>query len=231
MNVKINGLEKNIGYNFKDKLLLKRALTHSSYANEVKHTESNERLEFLGDSVLSVIVSDYLFKNYKKYPEGELTKQRAALVCEKALSAFARQIKLGDYLILGRGETQNHGSERASILADAFEAVLAAIYLDGGIEPASKFVLGFVLEELNEHIIPDGFVDYKTQLQEVIQQNPQENLQYVLVGESGPDHDKSFTVDVMLNSNMIGRGTGRSKKNAEQEAAKQALSLMGIKYD
>ena len=219
-------LEKNIGYTFKNKDLLTSALSHSSYANEKKGAAgSNERLEFLGDSVLSIIVSEYIFKNFSNLPEGELTKLRASLVCEGSLCAFSKELGIGDFLLLGKGEQQNGGRNRPSILADAFEAVLAAIYLDGGIEPAKAHVLRFVERELKaQH---EHFVDYKTVLQEIIQRNPEEELNYVLVGETGPDHDKTFTVDVMLNSNKIGTGVGHSKKQAEQLAAKQALELMG----
>ncbi len=219
-------LEKNIGYTFKNKDLLTRALSHSSYANEKKGSSgSNERLEFLGDSVLSLIVSEYIFENFPNLPEGELTKIRASLVCEGSLCAFSKELEIGDFLLLGKGEQQNGGRTRPSILADAFEAVLAAIYLDGGIEPARAHVLRFIQRELKtQH---EHFTDYKTVLQEIIQRNPEEELTYVLVGESGPDHNKTFTVDVMLNSNKIGTGTGHSKKQAEQLAAKQALELMG----
>ena len=202
------------------------ALTHSSYANEVKHQiKYNERQEFLGDAVLSIIVSDYLFNNYT-VPEGELTKLRAAIVCEKSLDVMANKIGLGQYLRLGHGEELTGGRTRPSIIADAFEALIAAIYLDSGIESARKFVLPFVTEML-EHEDSLSFKDYKTILQEIIQQNPEEKLVYKLVGEKGPDHDKRFLVDVMLNSNVIGRGEGRSKKNAEQMAAQEALELMG----
>ncbi len=220
-------LEQKIKYSFKDSLLLHRALCHSSYANENKPEEgSNERLEFLGDAVLSIIVSEHIFKYYTHLPEGDLTKIRASLVCEKALSGFAREIDLGNELLLGKGEQNNGGRERPSILCDAFESLIAAIYLDGGIEPASEFVLLFVERELKNHN-QGAFVDYKTTLQEVIQKNPEERVEYVLIDEAGPDHNKSFTVDVMLNSNRIGRGVGRSKKEAEQLAAKEALELMG----
>ena len=219
-------LEERIGYTFKNSKLLNRALSHSSYANEMRLPEgSNERLEFLGDAVLSIVVSEYIFKHFSHLPEGELTKLRASLVCEKSLHGFALQMKLGDDLLLGKGEQQNGGRERPSILADAFEALLAAIYLDGGMENARRFVLQFVKEELQ--VGAEAFKDYKTALQEIIQQNPEEQLQYVLVDESGPDHDKSFTVEVRLNSNVIGTGTGHSKKAAEQAAAGQALELMG----
>ncbi len=222
-------LEEALQYKFKDRKLLERALTHSSYANENRHSEgSNERLEFLGDSVLSIIVAEHIFLNYKNLPEGELTKIRASLVCENALHEFASELKLGDFLLLGKGEQQNGGASRPSILADAFEAVLAAIYLDGGIEPARSHVLRFVDKKLG-CMASVAFKDYKTVLQEVIQQNPEEKLEYVLVDEKGPDHAKIFTVEVHLNSNVIGVGTSGSKKRAEQEAAKQALELMGQK--
>ncbi len=220
-------LQKKLGYKFNNIKLLENALCHSSYANEVRGGyTSNERLEFLGDSVLSVIVADYLFGNFKSIPEGELTKLRASLVCEKSLCTFSRQIELGKSLKLGRGEDNNGGRERDSILADAFEAVLAAIYLDGGMEVAREFVLRFVKEELN-HKDDEVFKDYKTALQEIIQRNPEESVSYILKSESGPDHDKVFEVEVHLNSNVIGKGMGKSKKQAEQMAAKQALELMG----
>lgn len=220
-------LEKAIGYEFKNIALLKTAVTHSSYANEAKrHVQYNERLEFLGDSVLSLIVSDYLFTHDSNLAEGELTKIRASLVCEKSLSEFAMKINLGDFLILGKGEHQTGGNKRPSILADAFEAVIAAIYLDGGMENAKKFVLRFVEPALVSHK-PKAFRDYKTELQEIVQQNPEEKLDYVLVSESGPDHNKHFTVEVHLNSNIIGRGSGRTKKEAEQQSAREALELMG----
>ncbi len=220
-------LEERLGYKFKNINLLKNSLTHSSYANEVRGGfSSNERLEFLGDSVLSVIVSDYIYKHFPNMPEGELTKLRASLVCEKSLCAFSRELHLGEFLMLGKGEEKGGGRERDSILADAFEAVLAAMYLDGGMEVARKHVLRFVLPELN-HTDDEVFKDYKTALQEIIQRNPEEEVTYILTGESGPDHDKLFTVEVHLNSNVIGTGSGKSKKQAEQSAAKQALQLMG----
>ena len=226
MTKSIQQLQDTIGYKFHNPVFLEVALTHSSYANEVKHQLNyNERQEFLGDAVLSIIVSDYLFNNYT-VPEGELTKLRAAIVCEKSLDVMANKIHLGEYLRLGRGEEMTGGRTRPSIIADAFEALIAAIYLDSGIESARAFVLPFVTEML-EHEDSLSFKDYKTILQEIIQQNPEEKLVYKLVGEKGPDHDKRFVVDVMLNSNVIGKGEGRSKKNAEQMAAKEALELMG----
>lgn len=223
-------LENKLGYKFKNINLLKNALTHSSYANEVRNGfSSNERLEFLGDSVLSIIVSDYIFNKFPKMPEGELTRLRSSLVCEKALCEFSRELDLGDYLLLGKGEEKGGGRERDSILADAFEAVLAAIYIDGGMEPAKNHVMNFVLREIKHHSSEDTFKDYKTNLQEIIQQNPEESISYILTDESGPDHDKSFTVEVRMNSNVIGVGSGKSKKQAEQMAAKEALRLMGEK--
>ncbi len=222
----MHGLEENLGYKFNNSDLLSNALAHSSYANEV-HCASNERLEFLGDAVLSIIVADYLYENFKKLPEGELTKLRASLVCEKALCEYSKQLEMGRYIKLGKGEMQNKGQERPSILADAFEAVLAAIYLDGGIKEARRYVMRFILPEIKNHN-SESFKDYKTSLQEVVQRNPEERLTYILIAESGPDHQKSFTVEVHLNSNVIGTGVGSSKKHAEQEAAKQALELMGI---
>lgn len=224
---KLEKLQQSVGYRFKDERLLQRALTHTSYANECNegHNKSNERLEFLGDSVLGIITAEHFYLNFKNLPEGELTKLRAATVCENSLSSFARQLGLGEYLLLGKGEMCTGGSDRPSILADAFEALIAAIYLDGGIEEAKKFVLKYVDKAVEEH---RGFKDYKTVLQEVIQKNPGEVIEYVLVKESGPDHNKRFEVEVHLNSNVIGKGVGTSKKKAEQLAAKEALELMGL---
>ena len=221
-------LERKIGYQFKNKALMKEAITHSSYAKERKsqHIKYNERLEFLGDAVLSIVVSDYIFKNCPELPEGELTKLRASLVCEKSLFEFAKIIDLGKYLILSKGERNNGGAERPSILSDAFEALIAAIYIDGGYEPASKHILNFVIPTIKNSKTKKN-KDYKTTLQEIVQKNPGEKLEYVLVAESGPDHNKHFVVEVHLNSNVIGKGGGRSKKEAEQQAAHEALELMG----
>ena len=220
-------LERKIGYQFKDKSLMKEAITHSSYAKEKKarHIKYNERLEFLGDAVLSIVVSDYIFKHCPELPEGELTKLRASLVCEKSLFEFAKRIDLGKYLILSKGERNNGGAERPSILSDAFEALIAAIYIDGGYEPASKHILNFVIPAIKNSKSKRN-KDYKTTLQEIVQKNPGEKLEYVLVAESGPDHNKHFVVEVHLNSNVIGKGGGRSKKEAEQQAAHEALELM-----
>ena len=219
---------KVLGYTFKNPALLETALTHSSYANEGnRKLNSNERLEFLGDSVLGFVTAGYLFQ-HETGKEGELTRVRASLVCEKALSSYAKKINLGEYLLLGKGEQRGGGAQRASLLADAFEAVIAALYLDGGLQQAEAFILPFIKEELSNQRKPH-FRDYKTQLQEIIQQNPEEQLEYELKGESGPDHNKQFLVEVHLNSNVIGSGKGKSKKEAEQQAAREALKLMG--YD
>ncbi len=222
----LKGLEQKTRHRFKDMVFLETAVTHSSYANERgRGTVYNERQEFLGDAVLSVLVSDYLYRN-TGLSEGDLTKLRANLVCEKSLCGFAKEIALGDYLLLGKGEHNTGGTSRPSILADAFEAVIAAVYLDGGMEAAREFVLPFI-EAATRKTEKKNLNDYKTMLQEIVQKNPQEILSYLLVEESGPDHDKRFEVEVHLNSNVIGRGVGRSKKAAEQMAAKEALELMG----
>lgn len=219
--------EELINYRFNNRKLLIQALSHSSYANENKNPRGcNERLEFLGDSVLSVVVSDYLYKNLNTVAEGDLTKLRASLVCEKSLHGFALQINLGDFILLGKGEENTGGRQRPSILADAFEAVIAAVYLDGGMEAARKHILRFIPKD-PVHGAKMAYGDFKTVLQEVVQKNPEEKVEYVLIGEEGPDHNKRFVVEVMLNSQVIGKGKGRSKKDAEQLAAKEALELMG----
>ena len=225
-------LEKQLGYTFQDRGILTEALTHSSYSNEIKargsEVECNERLEFLGDSVLSLAVTGYLFEKYKEFQEGDLTKIRASVVCEKALAKYAAKIGLGDHILLGHGEDMNRGRERASILSDAFEAVLAAMYLDSGedMEVIKKFVLPLAIAEIGDGRA-EKFVDYKTALQQIVQQVGTEKLEYVLVGEHGPDHDKTFEVEARLNSNVIGKGKARSKREAEQQAACEALSLFG----
>ena len=217
-------LEKNIGYHFRDKSLLKTAVTHSSFANENRGGLAyNERLEFLGDAVLQLVTSEKLFKENPDMPEGRMSKQRAALVCEDALAGYSKEIQLGDFMLLGKGEEATGGRNRPSILADAFEALIGAIFLDGGMDNAKRFVRRFL------DAAHTSLKDYKTLLQEIIQKNPGERLSYVVIGESGPDHDKVFNVEVHLNSNVIGKGTGKSKKQAEQAAAKEALALMGFK--
>ncbi|MBQ2798521.1 MAG: ribonuclease III [Ruminiclostridium sp.] len=219
-------LQERIGYSFKNEKLLEEALTHSSYTNG-KHLKSNERLEFLGDSVLSIVVSKYLFENLTNMPEGQLTKIRAGVVCENALYPFARKIDLGKYIFLGKGEEMTGGRDRHSILADAFEALIAAIYLDGGIEAARGFILPFLppLDKLRDGKFLLG--DYKTVLQEIIQQNPEEKIAYEIAAESGQAHNKQFTANVLLNGQVIGTGIGKSKKEAEQNAAREAIGLMG----
>lgn len=222
-------LEKALGYEFNNKKLLEAALIHSSYANEKrdKAIRSNERLEFLGDSVLNMLTAAYLYRECPDFPEGELTKIRAAAVCEQSLYQFAREFSIGDYLLMGHGEEINGGRQRPSIMADATEAIIGAAFLDGGIEAAEKIVLNAVKDRVKDAMEGKAFKDYKTALQEIVQQNPGEELRYVLASETGPDHNKIFEVEVLLNSNIIGRGEGRSKKEAEQMAAKKALELMG----
>ena len=223
----MKNLQKIINYNFKNPALLKEALTHSSYANEQpQETPYNERMEFLGDAVLSFVSAQFLYEKYPDMPEGRLSKIRSSLVCTQSLSSFAKEIGLNNYLKMGKGETAMGGASRPSVLEDAFEALIAAIYLDGGIDEAKKFILHFLAREVENH--HSNFRDYKSLLQEIIQQNPDEKLSYAVVGTSGPDHDKRFEVELRLNSNIIGKGEGTSKKNAEQQAAKQALELMGV---
>lgn len=220
-------LETRLGYIFDDPRLLQEALIHSSYANEhgMTRVDCNERLEFLGDAVLSTVVARHLYLTMPDVEEGELTKHRAALVCETSLAVFARDIGLGSEILLGKGEAKYHGEERDSILSDCFEAVIAAIYLDGGMSAAERFIQRHVLQET---LAADTARDYKSELQEVIQQNPEEKIRYVHTGETGPDHDKTFTVEIWLNSNVIATASGHSKKAAEQNAARQALELMGL---
>ncbi|MBQ7834245.1 MAG: ribonuclease III [Ruminiclostridium sp.] len=217
-------LEKVIGYEYKNPSYLEEALTHSSYVNG--RSNSNERLEFLGDSVLSVVVSKYLFESLD-VPEGKLTKIRARLVCEDSLYEFAKKINLGANMRLGKGEENTGGRDRRSILADAFEALIASIYLDGGLECAREFIMKFIpsVEVLKSGKLVLG--DYKTVLQEIIQQNPEERIVYEISGEQGAAHEKVFTANVLLNGQIIGTGSGKSKKEAEQAAAKEAISLMG----
>lgn len=227
-------LEEKIGYEFKNIKLLEKALTHSSYANELKakkrFAECNERLEFLGDSVLSIIVSEYLYSKYAQSPEGELTKLRAAVVQSSALASYARSIELGDYLYLGVGEEKNGGRERQSNLENAFEALLASIYIDAGENgklTVKDFLLPFVVAEIKK--IGDTGVhrDFKTELQQFIQQAEGDYLEYVTVDEQGPDHNKTFWVEARLNRNVIGKGSGKTKREAEQNAACAALELFG----
>jgi len=216
-------LQTKLGYKFKDPALLQAALTHSSYANENRKSRMpcNERLEFLGDSVLGMTVAALIYKKKPNMPEGQMTRLRAELVCEKSLSAIAADFGLGGCLLLGRGEEKGGGRERPSILADALEAVLAAIYLDGGLKSATKLIRGFFAKRLDR--IGASITDYKTALQELIQEKHGQSLSYHTIDESGPDHLKSFTVEVRLNDRTVGLGTGKSKKEAEQTAARSAL--------
>ena len=221
-------LEKKLGYSFRDKTLLETALSHSSYANENKALglDSNERLEFLGDSVLGQIVATYLYLRYPKMPEGQMTRLRADLVCETSLHEVAQKLELGRYIKLGRGEEHTGGRERESILADAVEAIIAAMYLDGGIDVSKRFINTYILagfEAEETHSV----TDYKTALQERVQRRAGQVLNYELVSQSGPDHRKTFTMRVTLNGQPIGEGSGRTKKEAEQNAAKSGLEAVG----
>lgn len=217
--------EKKIGYQFQDQKLLTQALTHSSYANERhigKHAD-NERLEFLGDAVLEIVSSEFLFHKYPNHPEGELTRLRASMVCEPTLAFCTRELELGKYLLLGKGEEQTGGRERKSILSDALEAVIGAIYLDGGFANAKEFVHQFVLNDLEHKQL---FYDSKTILQELVQGNFSQELHYHLLNEEGPDHDKKFVVEARIGKDVYGQGVGRTKKGAEQEAAYHTLLLL-----
>ena len=222
-------LEKKLNYTFRNPRLLDEALRHSSYANEHRcdGMGSNERLEFLGDSVLGFVTAEFLFTQHPDMPEGDLTRIRAALVCEESLHEVACKLSLGQYLQLGRGEESGGGRDRTSILADAMEAVFAAVYLDGGIEAASQLIHRCLLEAEREEVVEERRRDYKTALQERVQRQADQVLTYQMVGESGPDHAKIFQTEVCLNGTPIGRGSGHSKKESEQAAAKAALEEMG----
>lgn len=221
----LSELQNAIGYQFQQEGLLRQALTHSSYANEkhMKKHSDNERLEFLGDAVLEIVSSEFLYKNYPNLPEGDLTKFRASIVCEPTLALCTKEMNLGKYLYLGKGENLTGGRNRKSILSDALESVIGAIYLDGGFECARAFVHRFILTDVEHKKL---FYDSKTILQEFVQGNYEEGLNYVLISEEGPDHDKSFTVEARIGEQVIGHGVGHTKKAAEQEAAYQALLLL-----
>ncbi len=212
--------ENKIGYSFKNKKLLEVALTHSSYANENRIQADNERLEFLGDSVLGFVTAEYLFSEFKTQPEGKLTNLRAAVVCEKSLFKFAEKISLGDYILMGKGEEHTGGRNRPSIVSDAFEAVIAAMYLDGGMEAVKPYILGFIKDAVKREV---NFKDNKSLLQEEVQKSKGNVLNYEETGETGPDHDKVFNFVVKLNGEVIGNGSGKTKKEAEQAAAGNAL--------
>lgn len=226
----LNLLEQGLGYKFEDLELLKTALTHSSYANESKMhiSQCNERLEFLGDTVLNLVVSHYLYKKYPFYPEGELTKIRAKVVCEPSLAFAARKIHLGKYLFLGKGEESTGGRERESILADASEALIGAIYMDSDLTTVTNFLISnFETDIVHAVAKGDLFTDYKTELQEKLQKLTRSKVEYKVVKEEGPDHNKIFYMDVSIDKGTIGSGFGRNKKEAEQMAAKEALILLG----
>ena len=222
----IKDLEVDIGYRFNNISLLQNALAHSSYANERWHDslKSNERLEFLGDSILGMVTAEYLYRNFPNRPEGDLTRMRADMVCERSLAVAAEKIGLGKHLLLGNGEEIGGGRQRDSILADAVESVIAACFLDGGMEAARQFINTFVLTEIPTQKLRN--TDHKTALQELVQQKKNQTLSYALVGESGPDHDKQFVVEVSLNGKVVGKGIGSSKKRAEQDAARAAIEAL-----
>lgn len=215
-------IEKNIEYTFQNKDLLRQAMSHSSYINEMKRTgyESYERLEFLGDAVLELITSEFLFEEYKDLPEGKLTKMRASIVCEYTLSSVSRMLQYGDYVLLSKGEEQTGGRNRSSILCDLFESVLGAIYLDGGMDAAKKYVYTFLLTDIEHKTL---FYDAKTTLQEMVQKDGKGVVTYELLEEKGPDHNKSFVTEVLVDGVGIAKGEGTSKKNAQQMAAYQAI--------
>lgn len=231
---KLDQLQENINYKFKDISLLNAALAHSSFINENKKgfNISNERLEFLGDAVIDLIVSEYLYKRFAELPEGKLTKIRASIVCESSLAFAARKIDIGAHMLLGKGEELTGGRNKASLLADAFEALTAAIYLDSGLEKAKDFLLSnFEQEVIYEISKGNLFVDYKTELQESVQKKRKLVVEYRVEKEVGPDHSKRFYIDVIAKNKVIGKGIGRSKKEAEQNAAKYALIQMGEAYE
>lgn len=222
---KLKAFEERINYKFNDRKILRHALTHSSYANEKRMSklDNNERLEFLGDAVLELVTSEFLFTRNPKMPEGDLTKLRARLVCEQTLAACAKEIKVGDYLLLGKGEAATGGSERVSILSDAMEAIIGAIYIDGGFANAKEFICKFILSDIENKKL---FFDSKTILQEIVQSEYKEQLSYELIKEEGPDHNKRFTVVALVNNIQLGIGVGKTKKAAEQEAAYQSILKM-----
>ncbi len=224
-------LEQKLQYRFRNPALLSEALNHSSYANEHRgrHLNSNERLEFLGDAVLGFVTAEFLFLQHPDLPEGDLTRIRAALVCEQSLHEVAQKLELGRYLKLGRGEETGGGRTRTSILADATEAVIAAVYLDGGMEEASALIHRFLLDAEEEEVVEERRRDFKTELQELVQRQAGQELTYRMAGERGPDHAKTFLAEVLLNGTAVGAGEGRSKKEAEQAAAADALARQNPK--
>lgn len=230
----LRSLEDNLNYKFNNRKLLGLAMTHSSYANEYKMgiVENNERLEFLGDAILSLVVSQYLYKKYPNHPEGELTKIRAKVVCESSLAYAAKKIEIGKFLLLGKGEEATGGRVRESILADAAEAMVGAVYMDSDFETANSILLSNFESDI-VHAVAKGdlFIDFKTELQEMVQKKGKSTMEYVVVKEEGPDHDKRFYIDVIVNNESIGSGRGRNKKDAEQMAAKEALIRLGVFHE
>lgn len=226
----LDEIQLNIDYNFKDIKLINTSLTHSSYANEskMKNYENNERLEFLGDVIVNLIVSEYIYHRFPQLPEGELTKIRATIVCESSLAFAAKKINLGNYLLLGKGEETTGGRNRESILADTFEALTGAVYLDGGLTSTREFLLGMFEQEVIYALSKGNlFIDYKTELQEILQKKTKSKIEYKVAKEAGPDHNKKFYMDVIVENKVIGSGMGRNKKEAEQMAAKHALDRIG----
>ena len=218
-------LEKNIGYTFKDKALLKNALTHTSYAYE-NRVSSNEKLEFLGDSILEFISSKYIYANYPKLKEGEMTKVRAEVVCEDSLHEVAKKHNFSDFLYIGKSESASHGNKKPAIMADSVEAVIAAIYFDGGLAEAEKFIVNNLKDAIEKSTKNVGMKDHKTVLQERLQQNGDVNIKYTVIGTSGPDHDKTFLVKVECDGKMLATGSGKAKKAAEMNAAEKALECL-----
>lgn len=223
-------LEKRIGYNFKNKKTLNNALIHSSYTNENKNSMRihNERLEFLGDAVLELVTSDYIFENFPKMSEGDMTKLRAGVVCEPSLAKYAREINLGEYIQMGKGEVSGGGRERDSVLSDAYEAIIGAIYLDGGYEPAKEFILNALKDDIHSQKGLKWIADCKTHLQEQLQKTSQSPIEYYVIKEEGPEHDKIFTVELKYEGKILAKGDGRTKKEAEQAAARVAIEVGGL---
>jgi ribonuclease-3 len=226
--MEVKSLEKTIGYKFHNKTLVKTALTHSSFINEKSCSNNNERLEFLGDAVLELVISEYLYKKFPEKLEGELTKIRAKIVCTESLSTVSAKNNLGRYVYMGKGEENTGGRERRSILANTFEAITGAVYLDGGLEEARKFILHFLKKNINDAANGKLIFDYKTRLQEVAQQRQGSIVEYRVEKETGPEHNKIFYVDLLLDSKLIGKGDGKNKKEAEQKAAYNGLSFLGV---
>ncbi|HAE62848.1 MAG TPA: ribonuclease III [Eubacteriaceae bacterium] len=226
--MEVKSLEKKIGYKFNDRALIKTAITHSSFINEKSHARNNERLEFLGDAVLELVISEYLYNKFPERLEGELTKIRAKIVCTESLSNVSANNNFGRYIYMGKGEENTGGRERKSILANTFEAITGAVYLDGGIDEARKFILHFLKKNINDATNGKLVFDYKTKLQEVVQQSQGSVIEYIVEKETGPEHNKIFYVSLLLDSKLIGRGSGKNKKEAEQKAAYYGLVHLGV---